>query len=147
MRRNLQSENGIQSWTISEFHIRQLLPANGAKAVFIIDCADKNLKLEAVACCFLGLASETITYWKKGADARDRQVRVQTIENAIVCIDIRGGYERILNEAPNFAGIQMPGQSIHECIGQAHSDLLVKLPSQDTTNERMECHVKTESRA
>lgn len=136
MRRNYLSRKGIESWTTSEFQIRQLLPANGAKAVFIIESADGSADLASIDCSFLGLASETIVHWKKRSNESEKQEQIQTIDNVIVCMEVRGGYERILNEAPNFAGIQMPGQKIEECLGQASSDFLVKLrPKEDSKNQ------------
>lgn len=137
MRRNFKSHRGIESWTTSEFQIRQLMGSHGAKAVFIVDPGDGPAILKSVDCAFLGLATETITHWKKRDGEPEKQFQIQTIDNVIVCIDVQGGYERILNEAENFAGIQMPGQNIEDCVGQAGSDFLEKLTPKDTAhNER-----------
>lgn len=106
------------------YEILQLLPANGIKAVFVDGDSDP-VKLFSKTLDFIAVASRAAAHSEDDDD--NGVTHIEQIDNAIVGVTIGGGFEHIVNEFDNFAGLMLPGQDIHECTGCLRIELLKKL--------------------
>ncbi len=116
MKSEVKVINGNEHWTVEQFELIQLLPANGACAVYFWEDSGE-LHLEASPLSFIGLAKVKVLQYEKRPGWASGLVQGKYRDaNRIVGIEMNHGSEMISNDCDNFCGIQMPGEKIEDCL-------------------------------
>ncbi len=121
--------NKVRHYDSIQYEILQIIPANGASAVFAEDDGSSNEKLclAKYAINLLALAKVTtqeFAYSETGGEHKIGSPRVRNHIVGIVCIEGEFG---ICDSFHNFAGYHFDGDDINNCVSHLTGNMLQKL--------------------